>query len=66
LPDGGVLVTEVESGSPSANAGLTADTILTHVGGIRVRSPAEFYEAIRNLKGTVEIKTDEEKVSVAE
>ena len=66
LPDGGVLVTEVESGSPAANAGLAIDAIITHIGGVRVRSPAEFYDVIRTLKGTVEIRTDGEKFTVGE
>lgn len=72
VADGGVLVTDVESGSPAADAGIEADSelarnpIITHVGGTRVRNPGEFYEAVKNLKGTVELKTDQDKYSVPE
>jgi S1-C subfamily serine protease len=64
--DGGVLVTEVESGSPAASAGIEPNTIITHVGNTRVRNPAEFYKAVRNLKDTVNIKTDTDRYSVPE
>jgi S1-C subfamily serine protease len=72
VADGGVLVTEVESGSPAADAGIEADPelarnpIITHVGGTRVRNPGEFYEAVKNLKGTVDVKTDQDKHAVPE
>ncbi len=64
VPDGGVLVTHVESESPAARAQLEANTIITHVGSTRVRNPIEFQQAVLRLKGTVELTTDEGKVPV--
>lgn len=66
VPEGGVLVIDVESGSRAADAGMEPNTIITHVGGTRVRNPGEFYEAVKNLKGTVDVKTDQDKHSVPE
>ena len=69
VPDGGVVVIEVETGSPADNAGVPLGEnppIITHVGTTRVHTPAEFYEAVKKLKGTVELKTDAGNFSVAE
>ncbi len=66
VPDGGVLVISVDSGSPAANAGIGPNAIITHIGSTRVRNPAEFHEAVKNLKGTVEVRTDQDKHSVSE
>jgi S1-C subfamily serine protease len=65
-PDGGVLVIAVESGSPAAEAGLTSDMIVTHVGNTRVRNPAEFFKAAESAKGKVEVATDQGKFSISD
>jgi S1-C subfamily serine protease len=65
VPDG-VLVTEVQENSPAARTGITPNTVLTHVGGTRVHWPAEFHEAIKKLRGTVDVIVEGEKLSVPE
>jgi S1-C subfamily serine protease len=54
----GVLIAEVEAGSPAATAGLKKGQIVHKVGDQNVRSPQEFHEAIANLKGPVSLETD--------
>jgi S1-C subfamily serine protease len=69
VPDGGVLVIEVESGSPAEKAGIPTGAnapIITHIGGTQVRTPAEFYDAAKKQKGNVELRTDAGNFSVAE
>jgi serine protease Do len=55
-PDGGVLITAVEEGSPAADKGIEPGTILTAVNGESVSSPRAFREAVGNAdtsKGVV-------------
>ena len=66
VPDGGVLVTRVDSESPSGEAGLQPGTIVTHVADQPVRSPGEFLRAVKNVKGTVVLTTDSEKFAIDE
>jgi S1-C subfamily serine protease len=51
----GVLVTEVLSPSAASAAFLKPGEVLTHVNGRAVHSPAEFYQAVRGLRGDVEL-----------
>jgi serine protease Do len=55
-PDGGVLITAVEEGSPAADKGIEPGTVLTAVNAESVASPRAFREAIGNAdtsKGVV-------------
>jgi len=51
----GVLISEVQSNSPSATALLKPGDIVTHVSGRVVNTPAAFYEAVAGLNGSVEL-----------
>lgn len=66
VPDGGVLATRVEPGSPAEAAGLHADVIITHVAGTPVRSPDEFRKAVAKVRGKVELTTDMGAIVVRE
>jgi serine protease Do len=66
VPDGGVLVTDVQENSPAARAGIAPSTILTHIGGTRVHWPAEFHQAVKKLRGPVDVVIDGEKLTVAD
>jgi S1-C subfamily serine protease len=52
----GVLVSEVEPGSAAAEARLKPGEVITHVDGIPVTAPAEFYRAMEGLDGPVEFR----------
>ena len=54
------------SASPAERASLEPRAIITHVGGIQVRTPAEFREALKQLRGPVELRTDVGKITIAE
>lgn len=66
IPDGGVLITDVQDDSPAARAGITPNSILTHVGGVRVHWPSEFHEAVKNLQGPIDVVVEGQKVAVGE
>jgi S1-C subfamily serine protease len=66
VPDGAVLVSEVQEDSAAARAGVAPNTILTHVGGTRIHWPAEFYEAVKKLRGPIEVVVDGEKITIPE
>jgi serine protease Do len=51
----GVLITDVEPDSAAAKANLQIGTIITHVNGVRVGSPAEFYAEVLNSNSPVEL-----------
>lgn len=66
VPDGAVLITEVQENSAAARAGITPNGMLTHVGGVPVHWPADFHEAVKALKGPVEVIVDGETITVPE
>lgn len=43
----GVVITEVENGSPAESAGLSAGDVVTRVGGQQVRTAAEYRDAMK-------------------
>jgi S1-C subfamily serine protease len=51
----GVVVREVQPDSPARAAGLKVDDVIEAVNGEPVMSPAQFYHAVRNLQGPVEL-----------
>ena len=53
-PAGCVLVVEVEPESDAAKAGIQAGKFISHVGGKRVRTPAEFFAAAQSVGSTGE------------
>lgn len=52
----GVLVSEVQPGTPSALAQLKPGEVITHVNGRPVTSPAAFYQAVATLAGPIELQ----------
>jgi serine protease Do len=51
----GVLVGEVQPGTPAAAAQLRCGEVITHVNGQAVTTPAAFYRAVRGLAGPIEL-----------
>jgi serine protease Do len=54
----GVVVAEVEEGSPAAAAGMKKGQLIRKVGDHSVRSPRDFAQAIATLDGPVTLNTD--------
>jgi S1-C subfamily serine protease len=61
LPDGGVIVTEVEQNTPAWAAGLRAEMLVTHVGRRAVRTPNQFRAAIAGKTGPVRLRMAADK-----
>jgi S1-C subfamily serine protease len=55
---GGVVITEVEPGSPAAKADLKRDQIIRSVEGKTLRSPREFLQFVAGLQGPVSLETE--------
>jgi S1-C subfamily serine protease len=66
LPSGGVLVIEVEEGSPASAAGMKKDQLIRRVGDQLVRSPREFARAVADLRGPVKLETELGPVTIGE
>jgi serine protease Do len=60
----GVVVAEVEEGSPAAAAGIKKGQLIRKVGSKSLRSPRDFYEAVAALEGPVTLNTDLGPVTV--
>jgi serine protease Do len=54
----GVVVAEVEDGSPAAAAGIKKGQLIRKVGDQSIRSPRDFAQAIATLDGPVTLHTD--------
>src|SRR5262249_30703580 len=54
----GVVVAEVEEGSPAAKAGIKKGQLIRRVGDQNVRTPCAFAEAVDHLSGPVTLDTD--------
>ncbi|HID76578.1 MAG TPA: PDZ domain-containing protein [Planctomycetaceae bacterium] len=54
--DDGVMVTKVEENSPAWRAGLRPHHVISHVAGVRVRTPEEFQKAVAGRNGPVECR----------
>lgn len=52
----GVLVTEVEAGSPAWRAGLRAGMFISHVEGSAVHTPQQFRQAVAGRTGLVRLR----------
>jgi len=60
-----VLVTNVASRSPAQTAGLVDGDFISSVGGTPVRTPADFYEAVRRFDGDVSLElSDHRRITV--
>jgi serine protease Do len=60
-----VLVTNVASRSSAQAAGLVDGDFISSVGGTPVRTPTEFYEAVRRFDGDVSLElSDHRRVTV--
>ena len=55
-----VLIMKVAEGSSAQVARLESGTYITHVNNTPVRTPAEFYAAVRKVQGIVTLKLSEE------
>jgi serine protease Do len=60
-PDGCVAVVDVRRDSPAFQAALTRGTFISHVSGRRVSHPADFYNAVADTDGDVELRVSTEK-----
>ncbi|MGE4657451.1 MAG: DegQ family serine endoprotease [Gammaproteobacteria bacterium] len=49
----GVLVTQIQSGSPSAQRGLRTNDVITHVNRQRVRNPTDIQEIVNNSRSII-------------
>jgi serine protease Do len=58
--DQGVIVVEVEEGTPCWEAGLRRGMRITHVGHTPVNAPREFYAAVAGSAGPVEVQLAED------
>jgi len=54
--ESGVVITKVEPDSPAARAGLTEDVLILEIGGMPVRSLADFREATKKNANTAFVK----------
>jgi serine protease Do len=54
--EGCVVVSDVEEGSVSWERGVRPYAFISHVGGKRVRSPNEFFDAVRDASDNVNLK----------
>ena len=57
--DAGVIVTEVEEGTPAWASGIRPGQIVTHVGGKKVRTPKQFHAALSKKSGDVRLGLDQ-------
>jgi S1-C subfamily serine protease len=55
---GGVVVTEVETGSPAAKAGLKPGQIIRSIEGKTLKTPRDFVRLVAGLHGPVNLETD--------
>lgn len=60
----GVVVSEVEKGSPADLAGLKKDQVIMRVEGKSVPNPRAFAEAVAHLEGPVKLETDQGRITV--
>ncbi len=58
VPQPGVVVTEVEEGSPAATAGIKKGQLIRRVGSHNVTTPRAFAEAAESVTGPVTLETD--------
>jgi serine protease Do len=63
-PNPGVVVTEVEEGSPAAIAGIKKGQLIRRVGDRDVATPRAFAEAVVSISGAVTLETDLGPVTV--
>ncbi len=64
--EGGVVVSEVVEDSEAARAGLKKFQVIRKVGKTPVSKPAEFSQAVAQLKGPVTLDTDQGPVTLPE
>lgn len=55
-PEGCVVVSEVDKDSVSWRSGVRQYSFISHVGGKRVTTPQEFYDAVRNADSNVKVR----------
>ena len=61
---GGVAVTEVETGSPAAKAGLKPGQIIRSIEGKPLKNPRDFLRLAEDLHGPVSVETDQGPVTL--
>jgi S1-C subfamily serine protease len=60
-PDGCVLVSAVDASGPAWQSGVRPGMFVSHVGDVRVRTPREFYEAVKASDETLDLRFTEER-----
>ncbi len=58
MAQGGVVVVDVQPGSPAEEAGIKPGQIIVNVEGEPVKNPADFFKAVANLKGSTQLTTE--------
>ncbi len=64
--DEGVLVSDVEEGTPAWSAGLRKGMLISQVEQVNVHSPGEFRSAVASKRGTVRLRLEGDKVDGVE
>lgn len=57
--DTGVIVTDVQEGTPAWASGIRPGQIVTHVNGRAVRTPKQFHAAVSRKSGNVRLRLDQ-------
>jgi serine protease Do len=60
----GVVVSDVEQGSPAAVAGIKKGQLIRRIGGNNIKTPRDFATAAAPLEGPVVLDTDLGRVTV--
>ena len=58
LPNGGVMVLEVESNSPADLAGIAKNNVITSANGVNLDTPDDFLRVVQNAKAPVKLEVN--------
>ncbi len=64
FPESGVIVTDVQQGSPAAKADLCRGMLIKHVGRRTIRTPKEFHAQVARETGPVRLQVDDDEKPV--
>jgi len=58
MPQGGVLVKDVDSGSSAEAEGIVKNSVISAVNGVNLETPDDFTRLVRNAKGPVKLTVE--------